>query len=194
MALFYQADGLVGDGRYSLGALAEDAGEIAWLVGDLAVALLEGFQVGDGHVGHLLLQFAVSHAGEAGLHGIVGVAGKGLVNGQQVEHAGAGAIEIHRRARIGGGAHDGFADGLRRIEQSHGVVLAGGRFAHLLGRIVEAHDARAHRGQAGAGHDEGFAVERVEPLRDIASRLEVLGLVFPHRHDAGLVKQNIGGH
>ena len=71
---------------------------------------------------------------------------------------------------------------------------AGRRFAHLLRGIVEAHDARAHRRQAGAGHHERVAVERIEALRDVARQLQVLRLVLAHRHDAGLVEQNIGRH
>ena len=49
-------------------------------------------------------------------------------------------------------------------------------------------------GQAGAGHHEGFAVERIEALRDVARQFQVLRLVLAHRHDAGLVEQDIGGH
>ena len=60
--------------------------------------------------------------------------------------------------------------------------------------VVEAHDARADRGQAGAGHHEGVAVERVEALGDVAGQLEVLRLVLADGHDAGLVEQDVGGH
>ena len=53
--LFHQLHGLIGDRGYAPGALAEDAGDVAGLVDDFAIALLERFEVGDGHVGHLLL-------------------------------------------------------------------------------------------------------------------------------------------
>ena len=129
-----------------------------------------------------------------GLHGVVGLAGEGLVDGEQVEHAGAGGLEIDRGVGIGGGAHDGLADLGGRIEQRDGVVGAGGGLAHLLRGIVEAHDARADGGQAGVGHDEGVAVERIEALGDIAREFQVLRLVVADRHDAGLVEQDIGGH
>ena len=73
-------------------------------------------------------------------------------------------------------------------------MRAGGGLAHFLGGVVEAHDARAHGGQAGAGHHEGVAVERIEALGDVARQFQVLRLVFAHGHDAGLVEQDIGGH
>ncbi len=60
--------------------------------------------------------------------------------------------------------------------------------------IVEPHDARADRRQAGAGHDEGLAVERIEALGDVARQFQVLRLVLAHGHDAGLVEQDVGGH
>ena len=74
------------------------------------------------------------------------------------------------------------------------MVEAGGGFAHLLRGVVEAHDARADGGQAGVGHDEGFAVERIEALGDVAGQFQVLRLVVAHGHDAGLVEQDVGGH
>ena len=78
-------------GRDALGAFAQDAGQVAGVGGDLAVALLERLQVRDHHFGHLLLQVAVAHAGEVRLHLLVGPAGEGLVDGEQVAHAGAQA-------------------------------------------------------------------------------------------------------
>ena len=68
------------------------------------------------------------------------------------------------------------------------------RLAHFLGGIVEAHDARAHGGQAGRGHHEGFAVEGVEALGDVAGQLEMLRLVVSHGHNGRLVEQNVGRH
>ena len=123
-----------------------------------------------------------------------GVAGEGLVDGEQIEHAGSGGLEIDGGVGIGGGAHDGLADLGGGIEQGDGVIQAGGGFAHLLGGVVEAHDARADGGKAGVGDDEGIGVERIEALGDIAGEFEVLRLVVADGDDAGLVEQDIGGH
>src|ERR1035438_9701033 len=49
-------DGAVGDGGDALGALAQDGGEVSRVGGDFAIALLERFEVGDRHFGHLFLE------------------------------------------------------------------------------------------------------------------------------------------
>ena len=71
---------------------------------------------------------------------------------------------------------------------------ARGGFTHLDRGVVEAHDAGADGRKARRGHAKCFAVERIEALRNIASELEVLGLVFANGNDGGLVEQNIGSH
>ena len=43
-------------------------------------------------------------------------------------------------------------------------------------------------------HRERFAVQRIEALRDVARQFQMLRLIVAHRHDRGLVQQNIGGH
>ena len=73
-------------------------------------------------------------------------------------------------------------------------LAAGFGFAHLLRGVVQPHDARAHRRQAGVGHHERVAVERIEALGDVAGQFQVLRLVLAHRHDAGLVEQDVGRH
>ncbi len=169
-------------------------GQITRLGDNLAVALLERLELGDHHVRHLLFQIAVAHAGEARFHFVVARARKSLVDGEQVQHARPGGFEIHRGVRIGGGAHDRLANSVRRVQQRHRVVGAGGRLAHLLRRIVQPHHPRADRRKAGARNHEGVAVQRVEALRDVARQFQVLGLVFAHRNDARLIEQDIGGH
>ena len=129
-----------------------------------------------------------------GFDGVIGFAGEGLVDGDQIEHAGSGGLEIDCRVGIRGGAHDGLADLGGGIEQGDGVIEAGGGFAHLLRGVVEAHDARADGGKAGVGDDEGVGVERIEALRDIAGEFQVLRLVVADGDDTRLVEQDIGGH
>jgi len=113
---------------------------------------------------------------------------------ESIGDAGSQRREVDGGIRIRGGAQDFPADGRRRVEQRHRVAGAGGRFAHLDSGIVEPHHTRADRGQAGCGHGERVAVERIEALRDVARQLEVLGLVLAYRHDRGLVQQNVGRH
>ena len=45
-----------------------------------------------------------------------------------------------------------------------------------------------------ARHHERVAIQRIKSLRDVARQLQVLRLIVAHRHDGGLVKQNVGGH
>ncbi len=74
------------------------------------------------------------------------------------------------------------------------MAAARRRLAHFLIRLIQPHDARAHRRQLRRGHHERFAVQRIESLRDVARQLQMLRLIVAHRHDRGLVQQNIGGH
>src|ERR1035438_6148127 len=192
--MFDDLDGRVGERGDAFGSGAQDAGEIGGVGDDLVVALLEGLQVRDDYVGDLLFQLAVAQAGELGFDFVVGRAGESLVDGGEVENAGAGGFEIHGGAGIGGSAHDDLADFGGRIEQCDGVIGAGLGLAHFLGGVVQAHDTRADGGKAGAGDHEGVAIKRIEALGDVAGELEVLGLVFADRDNAGLVEQDVGGH
>ena len=82
-------------------------------------------------------------------------------------------------------------------KQADGVTRAGLGLAHLLFRIVQAHDARADRGQMRRGHGEGlavFGIERVEALGDVAGQFHVLLLVVADWDDVCLVEKNIGRH
>src|ERR1017187_10982226 len=107
--MFDDLHGRVGDGGDAFGSGAQDAGEIGAVGDDLVVALLEGLEVRDDHVGDLLYQLAVAQAGELGFDFVVGRAGESLVDRGQVENAGAGGFEIHGGGGIGGGAHDRLA-------------------------------------------------------------------------------------
>src|ERR1017187_4297698 len=192
--MFDDLDGRVGDGGDAFGSRAQDAGEIGGVGDDLVVALLEGLEMGDDHVGDLLFQLAVAQAGELGFDFVVGCAGESLVDGGEVENAGAGGFEIDGRVGISSGPHNDLADLVGGIEQGDRVIGAGSRLAHFLGWVVQAHDPRPNGGKAGAGDDEGVAVQGVEALGDVAGELEVLGLVFADRDNAGLVEQDVGGH
>src|ERR1017187_942488 len=91
-ALLDGADGAVGDGSDARGAIAQDGGEVGRVGGDLAIALLEGFEVGDDHFGNLFLEVAVAHAGKGGFHGVIALAGEGLGAGVTLTAASPGPI------------------------------------------------------------------------------------------------------
>ena len=181
-------------GRHSLGALIEHAVHITRLRHDLVVALLQRLEVRDHHLGNLLFQIAVAHAVEVGLHLFLGPSAEGLEDVQQVFDSGARRIEVYGRVGIRGRAHDLLADLVDRIKQRDGVACAGSGLAHFLVGFVQAHDARAHSRQMRGGHHESFAVHGIEALRDVARQLQVLRLIVAHRHDSGLVQQNVGCH
>src|ERR1022692_1479583 len=169
--MFDDLDGRVGDGGDAFGSGAQDAGEVGAVGDDLVVALLEGLEVRDDHVGDLLFQLAVAQAGELGFDFVVGRAGESLVDGGEVENAGAGGLEIDGWVGIGGGAHDDLADLVGGIEQGDGVIGGGFGLTHFLGGVVQAHDTRADGGPAGAGDYEGVAVKGVEALGNVAGGL-----------------------
>ena len=133
MRCFTRSHGGIGDRRDALRAFAQNAGQVAGLGGDFAVALLERLQLRDHHLGHLLFQIAVAHAGEVRAASASSVRSeKAWKMVSRLSTPGPGGLEIHGGVGIGGGAHDGLADLVRRIEQRHRVAGAGGRFAHLL--------------------------------------------------------------
>ncbi|MBA7592891.1 hypothetical protein ES708_35093 [subsurface metagenome] len=117
-----------------------------------------------------------------------------MVDGQQVKDAGAGGVEAYLAEGIRGRPHYLGADVIGGVEEVNGVARGGFALAHLFGGVVQPHDAGADIGYKRPGQDEGLAVDIVEPLRRIPGQLYVLFLVFPHRHDIGIVEQDIGRH
>ena len=100
-----------------------------------------------------------------------------LVDGMRVKSPTLGQVDLS----------DLSPDLIDRIEQSDRVPGPGCRLAHLRVRLVEPHDSRAYGRQMRGRHRERFAVQRVEPLRDVAGEFQMLGLVIAHRHDSRLI-------
>ena len=96
--------------------------------------------------------------------------------------------------RIGDRAPDLPADDVRRVHDGDVAVLRPGALAHLLRRVVQAHDARAAVTDDRLGHDERLAEGVVEALGDVARELDVLLLVLAHRDGVGLVQQDVRRH
>ena len=44
------------------------------------------------------------------------------------------------------------------------------------------------------GHHESFAVERIEPLRNVARQFQMLRLIVSHRHNRSLIQQDVRSH
>src|SRR5437899_9545011 len=83
-ALLHDIDGAVGDGRDALGALTENARDVGGVGGDLAVALLERFQVRDGHLRDALLEIAVAQSRELRLDLVIRARAEALVYREQI--------------------------------------------------------------------------------------------------------------
>src|SRR5262245_11863956 len=90
-----QLHGGVGDRGDAFGALAQHAGNVAGVGDNLAIALLEWFELRYHHLGYLLLQIAVSHAREMRLHLIIIPAAERLVDAEKIGDTGAGRFEVH---------------------------------------------------------------------------------------------------
>ena len=71
-------------------------------------------------------------------------------------------------------------------------VLVG--LAHLVERILQAHNARAVLGDKALGDLEHVAVQSVEALCYVAGQLDVLLLVCAHGHLVSLIEQNVARH
>ena len=64
---------------------------------------------------------------------------------------------------------------------------------HFCRRIVQPHDASSYRRNTDVREHKGLAIQVIETASNIPRELEMLALVFPHRHLLGLIQQNIGG-
>jgi len=125
-----------------------------------------------------------------GFNSGMGLPGDGGVDLKQVVHTGPLRIIAEEDIGIGIrlGAHDLFGSPVKVIEQIDSVVLRVDlALAHLLGGIVKAHHARANLADHWLRHDEGLAKQVVEALGQIARKLQVLALIFTHRHLMSLV-------
>src|SRR4051794_37909947 len=89
------------------------------------------------------------------------------------------------------GAFDLLLDRLRVVEHAHHARVALRRGRHLLVRLLQVHDPRAHLWDARLRNHERLAEARVEALCDVAGELEMLALVIAHRHLVGVVSQDV---
>ena len=97
-------------------------------------------------------------------------------------------------ARVGDRGAELLPDRVRLVEQLDGALRRAARRRHLVRRLLEVHDPRAHLGVDALGELERLAEARVEALGDVARELEVLPLVVADRDDVGLVEQDVAGH
>jgi len=81
-----------------------------------------------------------------------------------------------------------------RVEDQHRALLGAAGRRHLLRRLLQVHDPRAHLREDALWQLERVAEARVEALRDIARELDVLTLVVADRDDVGLVEQDVTRH
>src|SRR5204863_23778 len=82
--------------------------------------------------------------------------------------------------RVGGRGLELLPDGLGRVEEGNGVAEA----LRHLGLAVESEDALRGRQQClRLGEREAIREPRVPAARDLPHQLEMLELVFTHRHE-----------
>jgi hypothetical protein len=155
---------------------------------------LNRFHLRDHHFGDLLLQIAVAQTFKLLSRGRLVHFPECPIDRDEIRHTRSHRLPSDSRVGVSRRPHDLLASGINRIQQTHGMVRAGCRLRHLLIGLVQSHDASAHGGQLRFRDDECLPVEGIEPLGDVASELEMLGLVVTHGHDSRLIKQNIGRH
>ena len=110
---------------------------------------------------------------------------------QVEERASVGVLGSLDGRAVGDDLLDLFLDGRRVVEDVDRVVVALGHLA-----AVQARDHRHRLENVRLGQPEHVfpaAVDPVEPLGDVASDFEVLLLVLAHRHQVGVVEQDVGG-
>ena len=126
-----------------------------------------------------------------------GLTGHSGVNGHQIGHTGLIFLIIAHavlRIRVGDGTLELLHHHFRRIHQQYtaGVLIL--RFGHFGGGVGQAHNTGANLGNKGFGNLEHVAVDAVKAASDHMGQFHVLLLIFAHRHQVGLIQQNITGH
>src|SRR2546429_2891809 len=112
-----------------------------------------------------------------------------LVNGEDVADVGVARVLPRDARRVGGRGLELFPDGLRRVEEGDRVAKA----LRHLGLAVEPEDALRRREQGlRLGQRESVREPRVPAAGDLAHQLEVLELVFAHRHECRFVQEHVG--
>ena len=92
------------------------------------------------------------------------------------------------------GPLDFLFDSLRFVEEINRCRRVVVGLAHLLGRFLEAHDARAVLAEVDIGDGEDFAIEAVEALSQVAGNFHVLLLVIADGDEVGLVQEDVRSH
>ena len=181
-----------GDRVRLLGALREDGSQLPGVAAQLAVAEPDRVEELDHGLCHLLLEPPVACAVVARLDRV-----RGLVRGDghdldQVRDAGLVLGPHDVAPGVGDGGADLPPDHVRWVEHLDEAEFGGERGRHAARGILEVHDLRAELAVRPLGYDERLAEALVEPLREVAGELEVLALVFPDRHDVGVVEEDVG--
>ena len=92
---------------------------------------------------------------------------------------------------VGDGTANLFGTDGRLIEQVDDPCGRRSRLAHFCRRLLQVADLRRGRDDVRPRHAEGLAEALVEALREIPRELEMLLLVGAHRHELGLVEQDV---
>ncbi|CZW17140.1 Uncharacterised protein [Enterobacter hormaechei] len=161
------------------------------------IALLQLGQHAGNRVCHFAFQVAVHLAFKVFFQLRDALSGHTGENVQQVGHARFVLHVVAHHWRLVGVGHrtlELFHHRFRIFQQADNVVAVIVRLGHLFGRLQQGHHARAGFRNKRLRHFEHVTVKRIEALGNIAAQLQVLLLVFTHRHLVGLVQQNVGRH
>ena len=102
-------------------------------------------------------------------------------------------VEAHRALAVGDGAHDLLRRHGRVVEQPQHAGTTPPTSTSSR-RVLQVEMRAVSCWITGIGTRERLAVAAVEPLGQVARQLDVLLLVVAHRHDVGLVQQDVGRH
>ena len=177
-----------------LGSDRQQAPQLALVGAQLAVARLYRLDHRHHGLAHVRLELPVAGAVVARLDLLGRAAGRDREDVDQVRDPRLVLAAADLPPGVGDRAPELLADHVRLVEQANRPLRRAAGRRHLLRRLLQVHDPRAHLRVDALGHLEGLAEARVEALRDVPRELEVLALVVADRDDVGLVEQDVPGH
>ena len=139
-------------------------------------------------------EIAIALSGKLAFNLLIGLSGNTGINSHQVIDSIFSLAVCHLCFGISNSTFEFFNDGFRRIQNIDATLRVRIRFAHLLGWILQGHDLGAHFRDIAVRHHKSVAVLTVKTNRHVSCQLQMLFLINPHRHQVGLVQENIPCH
>ena len=176
-------------------AVTVDAFQVSLILQQTLGLFTDGTQSLDDSLANLGLECAVAHAGKLRFDFLEGLAGNCRIDAHEVCHTGL-ILGVKADAVLRIGVSDGTLeltlDILGTLHQEYTALGHG--LTHLAVGSVQTHDTGALLGDKGLGDLEHITVNTVEALCNVTGQLAVLLLIVAHRHQVGLVQQDISCH